>query len=108
MQKKKLTLEIYNPNGVIETFQSCTSRLDTLEGKTLGEVSNRIWEADRTFPLIRQLLQTRFPSIKIIPYTEFHTIMYNEFPTIMCPEPENIGDLVKAKGCDAVIVGNAA
>ncbi|MFC1966241.1 hypothetical protein ACFLWI_04770 [Chloroflexota bacterium] len=95
-----VTLEVYDPTGTVEISPLHAPRLDTLEGKTIGEVSNRIWEADRMFPLIRQLLQTRFPGIKFIPYTEFPALVY--------PEPENIGDLAKVKGCDAVIVGNAA
>ncbi|MFC1862039.1 hypothetical protein ACFLX6_01970 [Chloroflexota bacterium] len=100
MKKEILTLEVYNPTGLVEITQGRAIHLDTLEGKTIGEISNNQWEADRTFPLIRQLLQARFPGIKIIPFTEF--------PAITVRELDSFDDLVKAKGCDAILVGNAA
>ena len=77
-------------------------RLSDLSGKTICELSNgKAWEVDRTFPLIRQMLKERFPDIKIVPYTEF-PVGVREI------DIDDIGDLVAAKGCDAVIGGNAA
>jgi hypothetical protein len=94
-----VTLELYDPTGAFEVTQTFASRLDTLEGKTICEVSDRIWEADRTFPLIRELLQKQFPTATFIPYTEF--------PETDTANPDNPAEAVKAAGCDAVIVGNA-
>ncbi len=45
-------------------------RLADLNGKTICELSNDNWEWQRTFPVIRELLQRQFPTAKIIPYTE--------------------------------------
>jgi hypothetical protein len=60
-----------------------------------------MWGDDRTFPLIRELLQRQFPTAKIIPYSEFPVGNGNI-------DVDDIGDILKRKGCQAVIVGNAA
>jgi len=94
-------LEVFDPAGATEINTPHAPRLDTLDGKTICELSNDQWQAHRTFPLIRELLQKQFPTVKIIPYTEF-------------PEgtseidSDGVADLVKDKGGQAVIVGNAA
>jgi hypothetical protein len=78
--------------------------LSDLNGKIIGEISNGEhggWEVDRTFALIRQQLQERYPDIKIIPYTEFPS-------GVSGIDVDNIGDIAAAKGCNAVIGGNAA
>ena len=94
-------VEIFSPAGILETKSLYAPRLDTLEGKTIGELSDGVFEAHNTFPRIRELLQSRFPTIKIIPWTEFpsglHTI-----------DDDEVAVLLKQRGCDAVIVGNAA
>ena len=53
--------------------------------------------------MIREVLQRRFHDVKIIPYTEFpdiSKIKANVFPQLL--------RLLREKGCDGVIVGNAA
>jgi hypothetical protein len=95
-----VTLQVYDPTGAIEVTQLFAPRLADLHGKTICEVSNASWEDNRTFPLIRELLQRQFPTAKIIPYTEF--------PMGIAPiDIDKIGDIVKAKGCQAAILGNA-
>ena len=95
-----VTLTIYDPTGAFEVTQLFTKRLDTLAGKTICEVSNDDWEAYRTFPLIRELLQKQFPTAKLIPYTEFPV-------GSGYIDNDKVAQLVKTKRCDAVIVGNA-
>ncbi len=94
------SIEVYNPTGTIEITQLYAPRLADLSGKTICELSNSTWEDQRTFPLIRELLQKRFPDLKIIPYTEF--------PGIYGVEAEVLTKALKEKGCDGAIVGNAA
>lgn len=99
-----VTLELYDPTGAFEVTQLFSPRLDTLEGKTICMISNGSWEDDRTFPLIAELLQKQFPTATIVPYTEFAIIP--ESPV----DPKTLADtleLLKAKGCDGVISGNA-
>ncbi len=96
----RVSLVVFNPTGGRQVGELHAPRLDTLEGKTICEISNMGWEAIRTFPLIRELLKKQFPTIKIIPYTEFPM-----GTTSM--DVDNITNLIKAKGCQAVITGNA-
>ena len=96
-----ITLEVYDPTGAIEVTQIFSARLADLHGKTICELSNDSWEANRTFPAIRELLQRQFPTAKIIPYTEF--VKGNR----ELESARDIGDVVVKRGCQAVIVGNA-
>ena len=97
-----VTLEVFPPTGAIEVTQIHAPRLPDLRGKTICEVSNNSWEAARTFPLIRKLLQERFPDCRIIPFTEF--VAGNQ----ALESASAIGDEVVRKGGQAVILGNAA
>jgi hypothetical protein len=95
-----VTLEVYNPSGVVDTTMSYAPRLSELSGKKICEVSNGVWEYQRTFPLIRELLKKQFPNVTFVPYSEFPMdSRYNI--------EDKISELVKEKGCEAVIGGNA-
>jgi hypothetical protein len=96
-----VTLEVYDPTGAIEVTQLFSARLDALEGKTICEVSDALWQDDRTFPAIRELLQNMYPTAKIITYDNFTS------GTQQISGAEGIGEELKAAGCDAAIVGNA-
>ncbi len=97
-----VTIEVYSPTGAIEITQLFSPRLPNLDGKVICELSNDSWETDRTFPAIREYLQRRYPTAKIIPYTEF------PLGKMELENAEDIGDLILKKGGQAVIVGNAA
>ena len=101
MVNNRFSMDVYNPSGTFETVNSHAPRLDTLNGKTIGELSDGAYEAGRTLELIRRLLQERFPDIRIVPYTEFPVGMAEI-------DVDGIGEMVKNKGCHGVIVGNAA
>ncbi len=103
--KSKFAMEVYNPGGAVQVTNVHAPRLDTLKGKTIGEVTNGKYQFDRTFPVLREVLKKRFPDAKIIPYTEFPIGLYPGGGGSV--DPENIGELAKEKGCDCVIVGNA-
>lgn len=96
------TLEVFAPTGAIEVTQIHARRLADLRGKTICEVSNNSWEAQRTFPLIRKLLKERFPDCRIIPYTEFAS------GNKELESAGAIGDEVLKKGGQAAILGNSA
>jgi len=93
-----VALEVYNPTGALEVKQLFKDRLDTLDGKTICEMGSS-WESDRTFPLIRTLLQNQFPTVSFVEYTEV--------PRWDVNAGQEMADAVLALGCDAVIVGNA-
>lgn len=96
-----MRLEVLNPSGPIEVTELYARRLADLNGKTICELSNDRWEHQRTFPLIRELLQKRFPKARIVPYTEF------PFGTNKIAGGD-IGNIVAERGCEAVIGGNSA
>ena len=91
-------LEVYDPSGAFEITQLFAPRLGDLHGKTICEVSDGMWQDYRTFPLIRELIQRQFPTAKIVPFSEFPNA-YDESGAI--------SDVVKKKGCQAAILGNA-
>ena len=65
-------LQVVSPLGLKAVDDvAAARRLDSLEGKTIGEFWNGVFKGDQTFPVIRGLLQRKFPGLKIIPYTEF-------------------------------------
>lgn len=96
----RASLEVYDPTGTIEMTEFYAPRLADLNGKTICELSNLAWEDHRIFPLIRELLQKRFPDVKIIPYTEF--------PNIYGVESDVLSKEIRERGCDGAIVGTAA
>ena len=102
--------EVVSPLGesVVEMI-TMAPRLDTLEGKTIGELWNGGFRGDESFPIIEKMLRKRYPTVKLIPYTEF------SLSTIASLHPERkektleaLRAELKEKGCDAVITGNGA
>ena len=77
-------------------------RLDTLDGKTLCEAWNCMFKGERTFPRIRELLQKRYPKLKVIPYTEFPTLDAVGIDDKL----KGLAEILLKKGCDALISGN--
>ncbi len=102
MTGNSVTLKVYNPTGAVETTLLHAPRLDTLAGKTICELSNAGWEHDRIFPAIRELLQKRFPTAKIVPYDDAIWLR----PQI--ENLEHVSKVIKEKRCQAVITGMAA
>ncbi len=96
-----VALDVHSPTGSCEVKQRHARRLTDLNGKTICELSNGSWDDQRTFPFIRKLLQSRFPGLKIVPFSEFPigSERIDNDSTI---------EMLLQKGCDALITGNAA
>jgi hypothetical protein len=94
-------LEFHDPSGAIEVAAPHAPRLATLEGKRIGFLSNEQWQAYRTLPLIKTMLEDDFPGIEVLPIDTFPQGNANI-------GTEATADLVKRSGLDAVIIGNAA
>ena len=94
-----VTLTVYDPTGAIEVTQLFAPRLADLNGKTICQISDNLWETDRTLPLVGQLLQRQFPTMKIISYKDLPAASTDVNPKLV--------EAVKAAGCQGVIVGNA-
>jgi ABC-type amino acid transport substrate-binding protein len=101
-----VTLKLYDPSGAFEVQQVFAPRVSDLSGKTVCELSDSAWEDNRTFPLIRSLLQDQFPTAKFIPYTDFPHDMRAAGGGFAIDQ-DATANMVKQKGCQAVIVGNA-
>ncbi len=95
------TLKAHIPTGAVEVVQPHAPRLPDLNGHTVGELSNGVWEDGRTFAALRGALLKRFPGVRIVPYTEFPVGSVEI-------DSERVIDQLLAKGCEAVITGNAA
>ena len=96
-----IQLEFYDPAGALEITQPHAPRLDAIEGKRIGFVTNEQWQAYRTLPLIKSLFEKDFPGVEILPLDAFPqgNALIGE---------EKTAQMVKDSGVDAVIIGNAA
>jgi hypothetical protein len=81
-------------------------RLETLQGKTVGEVYNHHFKGDQMFGLYRQLLRQRYPGVQVIPYTELPASFVGGDPAYHRTVAQEIAAVAKEKGCDALISGN--
>ena len=96
-----VTLEFYDPSGAVAVMQSHAPRLASLDGKRIGFLSNEQWQAYRTLPLLKRLLEHDFPGVEVLPI--------DTFPQGNARiSTEQTATLVKASGVDAVVIGNAA
>ncbi len=78
-----------------------SNRLDTLEGKTIGELWDWVFKGDKIFPVIEKELAKRYSAIKFISYQEFGVTQgADEAKTIAA-----LPDKLKQNKCDAVISG---
>ena len=94
-------LEVFDPSGATEVIRLHAPRLDSLDGKTIGFISNDMWQAHRMLPMLRDWLAEQYPTAMLIAETEFP--MGN---TLM--DTEEAVDQLEASGVDAVIIGNAS
>src|SRR5271156_2561717 len=94
-------LEFYDPSGYLEITQHFATRLLSLNGKRIGILSGDQWQAHRTLPMLKSLMEADFPGIDVLPLDTF-------------PQGEHaVGadstiQQVKESGVDGMIIGNAA
>jgi hypothetical protein len=98
---ERMYLRVSNPSGLLETSVLHADRLDTLDGKTICELSNGSWQFERIFPFVREQLKERYPSVNILPY---HEVIGSRAEL---ENLEQVGKVLKEKGCQAVIAGMA-
>lgn len=82
-------------------------RLDTLAGKRIAAIWNGGFRGDESFPMIEAMLRKRYPTVTVIPYTEFPLVTIGS----LYPESKErtLADLrarIREMGCDAAITGN--
>ncbi|MBI2910073.1 MAG: hypothetical protein HYX92_20725 [Chloroflexi bacterium] len=81
-------------------------RLSDLRGKTVCEVWNRGFRGDVSFPIIREMLQERYPGVKVVPFTEFPMQDTCGSTSELQGRVDAAIALAIQRGCDAMITGN--
>jgi hypothetical protein len=96
-----VTLEFHDPSGALEVDVPHAPRLDTLEGKRIGIITNDQWQAYRMMPALKGMLEADFKDIEVLPidtYPQGNLLIGTE----------ETANAVRKSGVDAVIVGNAS
>jgi hypothetical protein len=78
-------------------------RLDTLEGRTLGELWDDLFRGDEIFPMLREALARRFPGVRFVDYRVFGSTHGGDEHTTIAELPAKL----REHGVDAVISGMA-
>ena len=61
-----------------------------------------MFQGDKTFPRIREILKRRFPNLQIVPYSELPPLDIVRIEE----ELRRMPDVLRQKRCDALITGN--
>jgi hypothetical protein len=103
----KEKIEVISPEGLpLAVNRNISQHLETLEGKTIGEVYNNHFKGELMFHTYRRLVKKKFRGVKIIPYDEFPTVYVGGDPASQKRIAREIAAIAKEKGCDAIITGN--
>jgi len=78
-------------------------RLDTLQGKTVGQLWDDLFRGDEIFPMLKSALAARFPGVKFVGYRTFGSTHGAEEAEVLEALPARMREL----GVDAVISGMA-
>ncbi len=98
---------VVSPEGLpLNVAKGVSRHLDTLEGKTIGEVYNNHFKGEQMFGAYRRLLKQKYPGVKIIPYDKFPTIYVGGDPASQHKDAKQAAAVAKEWGCDAIITGN--
>ena len=101
--------KVVSPLGVEAVRQTgAAKRVESLNGRTVGEFWNGVFKGDLAFPAIREALKRKFPALRIIPYTEFPHAPHTDNAAHQREHARRMVALAKEKGCDAVISGMGA
>ena len=96
-----MRFEFHDPGGSLSVSQPHAPRIDTLEGKRIGFLTNDQWQAFRMLPRLQSLIAADFPRANILPL--------DAFPQGNAEIPkEATAERVKLADVDAVIIGNAS
>lgn len=90
-------IEVFNPTGIVSSKGTYARRLDTLDGKKIGLLSNGNWQSERMLTFLQGLLGAAFPT------SDSKLIAANS-----AIQDDKTVDAIIKEGYDAVIVGNAA
>ena len=89
-------------NKVVKLRQPA-ERLDTLEGKTIGQLWDNVFRGDEILPILEEGLAQRFPGVKFVNYDVFGSTHGAEEHQVLDELPAKM----KAHSVEAVISGMA-
>ena len=96
--------EVVHPLGrQIRRTRVRTARRETLEGATIGELSNHKFEAEFAFEVIEQEIRKRFPTVRFVSHERFGDTYGAHETEVIRGLPGKLADYE----CDFVISGNA-
>ena len=64
-------IEFHDPSSKVEITSGFAPRLETLNGKRVAMLSGAQWQAHRTLPLLKSLLETDFSGIEVLSHENF-------------------------------------
>jgi len=100
-------LKVVSPEGLqLAAIGGVSRHLDTLEGKTIGEIYNNHFKGEFMFETYRRLFRERYPGIKIIPFDKFPIVYVGGDPASQKKTAADIARLAKEWEVDAIISGN--
>lgn len=103
----KERIGVISPEGLtLGATKNISQHMDTLDGKTIGEVYNNHFKGELMFHTYRRLFKEKFAGVKIIPYDEFPIVYVGGDPASQKKVAKAIAAMAKEKGCDALITGN--
>ena len=79
---------------------ACAERLKTLQGKTIGELSNTIFRSNEIFPIIEREISRRYADIDFVSFDVFGAGHGKEAEVVA-----KLPDMLRESKCDAVISG---
>ena len=79
------------------------ARLETLRGKTIGQLWDDLFRGDEVFPMLESALAERFPGVRFVGYRTFGSTHGAEEQQVLRDLPARMREL----GVDAVISGMA-
>jgi hypothetical protein len=98
---------VISPEGrQLRVTGGASPHLDTLAGKTIGEVYNNHFKGELMFRTYRRLLQERFPGVKIVPFDQFPIVYVGGDPVSQKKTAKEVAQLAKQRGVHALITGN--
>src|SRR5262245_35419328 len=101
------TMRVISPEGLqLKQITGVSRQLDTLAGKTIGEVYNNHFKGELMFQTYRRLLKERFPGVKVIPFDRFPTVYVGGDPASQKKTAREIAALAQELKVDAIITGN--
>ena len=85
------------------TARPVAPRLDTLAGKTIGQLWDDLFRGDEIFPMLEAALAQRYPGVKFVDYRTFGSTHGAEEHEVLANLPARLREL----GVDAIISGMA-